>query len=414
MSVENVRREFEEQLEAQRDGAPRGGDLPGIPAGCWDGAYGEFRDIAHPASEAADEFHYAVVETVLSMAVGRAPYVQYISRLRLNCSVVAMGPTGDSHKGTPAYYAEQLLTEAGIEYARFSNLASIEGLQEQLRESGRSAGLVVEPEMSIVTDNAQRPGTKNLPSSLCHLYDCPDKWVITKRKSLPVEQPYVCVLGTTTPDWGERLEKLNVATGGWLNRQFMVYGDSDRIIPRPPRPDGARWARFVDGVCGLHDFCQRGELEIRMSDEAGEWFDAAYTRWKSGRRVLPGAQRELSARIDVHALKGAAKRALWRKSTIIEVGDLEPSWRAAEASAALKLKLFAHAGLSEEGKLELLAYERHPGDAIRFSRLHELVGGRYSAKQLLDACHTLQAVGRLMLREQKYGRGNKFLSVTKV
>ena len=414
MSSEDVRREFEGQLARRRNGGFPERDFPTLPDQCWTGIYRSYLDCVRPTTEADDIYHYVTMEMALGMVAGYKPYFHYVGPLRLNTFAVVIGPSADAHKGVPLNYLLRLLSGVGLLFEYCSNTASIEGAKEQVESSGQRTILFHEPEIAVLTANAGRVGTRNLLPGLCHVYDCPEEWRMTKKGSKPIERPYAHLFGASTPDWADKLESLDALSGGFLNRNIIVYGDPTRIIALPPKPDPRKWGEIIEELRSAREWCENSADEITFSPAGKERYVEWIERWKTERRERPATEREVTARTDVHAIKGACKRAICRRSLTIEPDDLEPAIAAAEVFERTRALLFHRAGLSPIGKLELLIRERHPGGTIRFSKLHELVGGRHSAKDVLDACRTLAAVGELILDEEAYGRGNKRMTVMKL
>ena len=245
-------------------------------------------------SESPTEFHFWTGVSVLAGALRRKVWIDMKSFVWTpNFYVILVGPPGIAAKSTSISMGMSLLThvpsirfgpesmtwqalakdlEDAIEYAKYTKPDSTEGMLK----------------MSCLTISVNELGTflrlddEQLMSFLIRMWEGQEDIFRHKTKqsgNVQVENPWLNVIGATTPAWLRENFPESMVGGGLTSRVVFVYGDKKRaLIPYPDEvvPDADHERLRADLITDLISISKLSGPYV-LSQFAREWGRGWYT-----------------------------------------------------------------------------------------------------------------------------------------
>ncbi len=321
----------------------------------------DYLDLVRPIGVSSDPVHLTALLPCMSAVVGpRAFQLSGALKLRPTIFALILGPSGIGGKSSAAKtaqsftidpvaeklerdYGDNLVKCAEWEAADDGERGPMPRLavdaplrapddvtpaalhqclvaQAQLEESERYGMMQYHDEFAkLLRMNASKP-TESINQTLTSLYDCAPIDRARARggkgggaQKDRIEEPFMSLLGCSTPDWlADSIKGAEVA-GGFLAR-FLIYESDVRPstarIPAavPPRPDEDRLQRWQDRTLSVFD----GEIggEWVFSEEAEAIYEAFYhDTWRNVIQI-DGDDSDTRCPIAMRVLDSAKKLAL--------------------------------------------------------------------------------------------------------
>lgn len=378
-------------------------------------------------SEAPDLFHFWTGVSVIAGALRRQVWIdQRYFQWTPNFYIIFVAPPGIATKSTSISIGHNLL--AKVEGVKFGPQSMT---WQALTQSLAGAKIMVPFRedllpMSCITCAVSelgtflRPDDKDLIDVLVSLWD---GQLGTWRRSTKtqgddeIENPWINVIGCTTPSWLKDNFPEAMVGGGLTSRVVFVYADAKRkLVPYPADliPD----QYFEDESRMLMEDLQRiGEMcgEYEMEKEAKQWGADWYKDHWSKKPENLAADRFAGymARKQTHIHKLAiVLAAAQRDDLVITRNDLEMAHSFVTATEADMSTVFESIGVAPMAKaaLEVLALIR-AYETVEQTVLFRRVMNSMSLEEFMKAT---DAVIKSGYAEQKYSNGKKYLIATDV
>jgi hypothetical protein len=354
-----------------------------LPETAWTEWARLYRRAVGSSTEAADEFHYLALLTVLATAFGRNVVLHCGRPIYPNMYTVLVGPTGD-RKSTATQLAMELLGQVAPEALVLNGLGSQEGLMERMAqaEPGRHRSLLSVDELASFLKKARRESTGSLLEFVTEIFHCPDfKTHSTRSKAIHLKLPTLSILAGSTPVWLEAALQQEDILGGFANRFVYVTASPKPDNPLPARPDQQALADLVTWVRRATAAPPR---EIGWSPGARRlWYDF-YVDWRrssveAGEQVVA-----LLRRIDLYILKFASMAAAMEGTLEIAPAHLTSAIELGRFLAGCACRLLGDLGASSDCRLETLVHEKLEEAQGQMTRkqLRQALGGRISGEKL--------------------------------
>jgi hypothetical protein len=283
--------------------------LPTFPGSVWRGLLATWKAATDGTTDAPDAIRYAAVLPAIAVRLGRRVSLHYGIRLYASVYIVGFGPSGCTRKRSLARAAHCVIP-GSVRVVR--GVGSGEALIEALA-SGEAANsvpaLLEAEEVAVLLTRAKRDGA-SLPAILTEAYDCPDTLEVRLRKgNLLARDPFVSVLGFTTPEWFWRAMPEVHIVGGLGNRFLYLTGTPGAPIACPPKPDERQVTVFLDELAACDArlaALDPGELALSLANLSSDvrqlWKDF-YTTWTILERELPNLLAAAVKRLPAYAWK---------------------------------------------------------------------------------------------------------------
>ncbi|MCE7875021.1 DUF3987 domain-containing protein [bacterium CPR1] len=212
---------------AASPGADRCLLLQKLPDSAWTQWAKHYRDAVSASTEAADEFHYLALLTVVGAVLGRTITVACGRPLHPNIYAMLVGPTGD-RKSTAAQLALGLLGQVAPEVLLLNGVGSQEGLMERMAEADagqdpHSRTLLFVDEMAALLKKGRRESSGSLIEFITEIFHGPDfKTHATRTRAIHLNKPTLSILAASTPVWLEAALEEEDILGGFTNRFVYV------------------------------------------------------------------------------------------------------------------------------------------------------------------------------------------------
>jgi len=226
--------------------------------------------------EAPITFHIMCLLAILGSALRRRTWMERgFYDLYPNLSVVLIAPAGAAKKGAAVSIAEGLLPPdlVNVLAEKLTPEAIIEALAEEEANSGKAAGLLWAPELSVLLGK-QKYNDGMIPL-LNELLECKKKWKsrTISRGETELGDIYVSLIGASTPDLFGSSMSSAALDGGFMSRLFLVVEEgSDRSFSEP-KVDKLELRRMQGDIFRI---LQKLEGEIKLSKAAYDLYDKWY------------------------------------------------------------------------------------------------------------------------------------------
>lgn len=374
------------------------------------------------ASEAPDRFHFWTAVSTIAGALRRQVWIdQKYFQWVPNFYIVFVAPPGIVQKSTTANIGMDLLRE--VPDVRFGpDVATWQALVQDLTEAATEfemTGPDGEPEyypMSALTISSSEFGTflnpddRQMVDTLVHLWDGrkePFKKSTKTQGDDTVINPWVNIIGCTTPGWISGNFSQYTIDGGLTSRCVWVYADRKRNLVAYPGdyvdPNFAEQRQKL-----IEDLIEISQLkgEFAISKEAKEWGIEWYNNlWFHRPEHLkdPRLDSYVSRKQTMMHKLAMVVSASQRSDLIITKEDLETSNAMLSHLEGDILKVFSGIGSSEAARLTATieaVFKDYP--EIEEQQLARLVMGRMSHQELQVGLQSLMAAGLL----QRTARGS--------
>lgn len=314
-------------------------------------------------SESPDKFHLWTGISVVAGALRRRVFIdQGYFEWTPNFYIIFVAPPGIVSKSTTAAIGMRLLRE--IPTIKFGpNVVTWQALVTNFaaaREMFERANGAIEPmsAMTIVSSelgNLLNPQEREMVDLLVSLWDCERGSLTKATKTMgddKVENPWINILGCTTPDWISGTFPEYMIGGGLTSRCVFVYGEEKRrLVAYPglamPSTSGDLKAKLVEDLLAISTI----EGQYKLTREAVAWGEMWYASHyeKNSHSIADTRMKGYIARKQTHLHKVAMILAAAR-SDVLEIAEehLVEALGVLEAAETDMPKVFAHIGLTNE------------------------------------------------------------------
>ena len=252
----------------------------------WLASYGKYTAMVQ---ESPPVFHLWTGITTIAGAIGKKIWLPHPpDKLYSNFYVVLVSPPGRSRKsaaiGTGVRFLDEVagvktsaedITREAMLLDMSTNTASYQ--MEDGKFTQHSSLIAVSKELSVFI------GVKDLKllATLCELYDCSKQFIYrTKGKGThTIIEPWLSILGGTTPDWLVSSLPMDAIGGGFTSRVLFVVSDD----PGPKKPRGEKPPEALAIADDLiHDLQIISTYQggFKWDRQAGEAYDNWYINHK--------------------------------------------------------------------------------------------------------------------------------------
>lgn len=383
--------------------------LPQLPESAWTPWAHLYREAVGPSTEAADEFHYVALLTVIGAVLGRSVSVACGRPLHPNLYALLIGPSGD-RKSTAAEAALRLLRQVAPEVLLLNGVGSQEGLMERMEgaETGKelhSRTLLFVDEMAALLKKGRRESSGSLLEFITEIFHGPDfKTHSTRSRAIHLEKPTLSILGASTPTWLEAALEEEDILGGFGNRFVYVTAPPKPDNPLPDLPDAHRLRALSEWIRGVARAPARvmtwapGSLEL--------WSDF-YREW---RRFLAGQPERTTAilrRIDLYILKFACINAVMDETTQIGPAHLTAAMDLGRFLADCSHRILGDLAAPRDCRLERLIEQKLQvcAGSMKRKSLRQALGGRITGEKLDRILRAMERNGIIRQMEDHGTRG---------
>lgn len=303
-----------------------------------------------------------------------------------NFYIIFVGPPGIVTKSTTAKIGHRLLAEVpGIHFGPASItwqalIISLKEAQEhvELGEASTDENIITveRTPMACITSVISELGTFLKPSDddmvdvLVDLWDgqTGPAWERKTKTSgeAAIENPWLNVLGCTTPGWMKRNFPEHLIHGGLTSRIIFVYADKKRkLVARPSKLIDMKTfkeegAKLIEDLVTISQF--KGEYDL--DKPADDWHDEWYNKRLWAEKPLHMASDRFDgykARKQTHVMKLAiVLAASQRDEPVITLEDMLTSERFITALENDMVKVFESIGVADSSRYvaEILTYVR--------------------------------------------------------
>jgi hypothetical protein len=389
---ENTEKIYQDQISKRKEAEKKAKEEAAkirLPESAWRGIFAKWRDAYSPSTEAANEFLFAGLLTIIGAMLGRRCYVWMANELYPNIYSVVVGDTAKARKTTAIGYAEKTLkavdqnvifssgistTQGLISMLQLPSAKELEDFDEEYKENPNlqlpkplemyfaqnNAGrleyegfrlLYYEREFSALLKKTLKDYSSDFIETLTQAYDMPpelDNHSMTNPMSAP--KPCVSVLGATTFGKLRRRLLAEEIEGGFANRFMYFVGERKPPKSLPPRP----YQNLLNAITTtLHDTTTKwNHTEFKLSDEAFQLWDDFYCREYSTEYDSVTID-EVIARLTTHTLKIALIYAATENNEpVINAEQMQAAINVGEYLRKSALKIFAMQSGSKYAKIE--------------------------------------------------------------
>jgi len=334
------------------------------------------------ASEAPLDFHFWTgVSTIAACLRRRVWKDELLFKWTPNFYIIFVGPAGVVTKSTTLNIGFKMLRNVpGIFFGPDS--MTWHGLAKKFEASFEYADWInpvtmkSDPvPMSPITCSISELGTFLRPDDGSLISFLTDMWDGKERPfdhatkdsgELKIENPWLNVIGATTPEWMQDNFPASMLQQGIGSRILFVYGETKRHFTAYP----SRVTKIIDHDKTLkeltEDLIHMSKLigPYEMTEEAYVWGEDWYKRHHSGARstsMASGRYGGYLARKQTHLHKLAmVLAAAQRDDLLIQKEDLETAEKVLEGAEGSMIKVFESVGIVDEAKhvAELVTYVR--------------------------------------------------------
>lgn len=365
----------------------------------WLRAYCKFTEH----SEAPLDFHFWTgVSTIAAALRGRVWKDELHFKWNPNFYIVFVGPAGVVTKSTTLNIGYKLLAKIAEKQKIFFGPDSMtwHGLAKEFEravayhtykdKNGNDEKVLISPLTCSVSELGTflRPDDRGLISFLTDVWDGKDRpfrHVTAVSGNLEPANPWLNIIGATTPSWLQNNFPAGLISEGIGSRIIFIFAENKRKLTAYP----SRLARPVDYALteqhlteDLVDICQMiGPYDL--TDEAYLWGDTWYKNHNNGLRSVAMASGRYGgylARKQTHLHKLAMILAAAKSSNlVITKADLEEANVILTAAEASMIRVFESMGVVDEAK--------HVAELVAFVRAHTWI----TRKGLWRCCYNIMS-----------------------
>ena len=444
---ENTEKIYQDQISKQKEIKKKAKEEAAkirLPESAWRGIFTKWRNAYGASTEAADEFLFAGLLTIIGAMLGRRCYIWMAKEVYPNIYVVIVGDTARARKTTAISYAEEKqkrvdqnvifssgisTTQGLISMLQLPSAKELEGFDEAYKENPNlqmpkplemyfaqnNAGrleyegfrlLYYEREFSALLKKTLKDYSSDFIETLTQAYDMPpelDNHSMTNPMSAP--KPCVSVIGATTYGKLRRRLLAEEIEGGFANRFMYFVGERKPPKSLPPRPN-QNLLNTITTI--LHDTTTKwNHTEFKLSDEAFQLWDDFYCREYSTEYDSVTID-EVIARLTTHTLKIALIYAATENNEpVINAEQMQAAIDVAEYLRESGLKIFTlHSG-SKYAKIEktILDYLQEQFKGATVSEIRNIVRKNIydvTSRELHNALKSLIETETIQKREESF------------
>ena len=385
---------------------------------------------AAASSESPIAYHVWTAVSVVAAALRRKVYIDELAfKIHTNFYIILVGPAALTKTSAINLGARLLHKVDGVVFGPSS--ATWQSMVKNMKEGaqdvmmpGSSSGIVTHP----ITIHVGELGTffktedSVMMDVLTELWDCRDGAFTHSTLTTgdnTVENPWINILGATTPTWIKKHIPEDMIGGGLASRIIFVYEDKKASLIAYPsrhiRPDDYH---HTQGLL-LEDLKRIAAMKgvYRMTDSAYEWGETWYKKHDVEGRPSHLASDRYAAYwgrryVNIHKLAmivAAAKR----DDTIIHAEDLQEALDMLDATEPSMLKVFESIGQVDEARRinELQGFIKSYGSLTQ-TELWALVSNIMTQKDFVAGVRSAVESGRFKV-VQKNGKPALALGITK-
>lgn len=395
----------------------------------WITAYLDFTRL----SEAPLDFHFWTGVSTIAAVLKRRVWIDQLHfKWTPNFYIIFVGPAGVVTKSTTLDIGSRMLRQIelpGGGRLKFGpDSMTWQGLSKKFEEAmeftrwinpatGEEEMLKMSPITCSISELGTflRPDDKGLISFLTDAWDGKDRpfehYTLTN-KELIVENPWLNIIGATTPEWINDNFPVSMVQQGIGSRIIFVFGDRKRnLVAYPSRLQTPydyhlKETRLIEDLQQIADLC--GPYE--MTEEAFQWGTSWYEQHYTGKRSVHTASPKYAgymARKQTHIHKLAMVLAASQRDTLVlHKEDLEKAEQILTATEQSMIRVFEQVGQRDEARwvAEIFNYVKAYG-WIQSEELYKLCWNIMSKQDFIDAVRTSVDGGLLEveMREGKKG-----------
>jgi hypothetical protein len=453
---ENTEKIYQNQISKQKEAEKKAKEEAAtirLPSSAWRGIFAKWRDAYGASTEAADEFLFAGLLTIIGAMLGRRCYIWMAKEVYPNIYVVIVGDTARTRKTTAISYAEETqkgvdpnvifssgisTTQGLISMLQLPSAKELEDFDEAYKENPNlqlpkplemylaqnNAGrleyegfrlLYYEREFSALLKKTLKDYSSDFIETLTQAYDMPpelDNHSMTNPISAP--KPCVSVLGATTYGKLRRRLLAEEIEGGFANRFMYFVGERKPPKSLPPRPN-QNLLNTITTI--LHDTTTKWNYtEFKLSDEAFKLWDDFYCREYSTEYDSVAID-EVIARLTTHTLKIALIYAATENNEpVINAEQMQAAIDVAEYLRKSALKIFAMRSGAKYAKIEemILIFMQEQDGGITATEVWKAVRKEIydvTTRDIQSVLNSLTEIGMILKTEESFkdsiGRSQK-------
>lgn len=372
-----------------------GTDVPTFPEAAWRGPFADYRAAMDGTSEAPDSVHFSALWANAATWLRRRVYIYYAMKLYPNVFLLNFGPTGESKTSAARQGLGLLPDDERVKV--LGGVGSAEALGDWMSQSGDGgsvAHLLFLEELSTLLIRGGWDGS-TLLGFLTETFDAPDLYEVLFRKNpVRVIEPTPTMLAGTTPVWFWKSMREIDFHGGFGNRLFFLTGSPKGEIPRPGKPNAAMLECVREALRGLDKVLP---CEMDLEAKADELWGEFYSDWK--KLNLDPLVTAATKRIPAYAMKLALVYAAFEKTApLITADQMAAAIQVARFGIACAERLIkAQRPFSVIGRCEEAVCRALMNEALPAWRIHQKIGGRFSADDMARALGGLQRTGIILV-----------------
>ena len=362
----------------------------------WLKAYCDFT----ATSEAPLDFHFWTgVSTIAAVLRRRVWKDELLFKWTPNFYIIFVGPAGIVTKSTTLNIGFQMLRavpnisfgpdsmtwhglakrfEQAVEYAKYRD------------PTGKETNILMSPLTCSISELGTflRPDDKALVSFLTDVWDGKERpfdHVTKDSGALKIENPWLNIIGATTPEWMQDNFPASMLTQGIGSRIVFVYGETKRHLTAYPSRAQRPADYHVAEKKLIEDLMEMSKLvgPYELTDDAYRWGEAWYARHHGTSRstsMASGRYGGYLARKQTHLHKLAmVLSAAQRDHLIIEQSDLEMANSILEGTEKSMIRVFENVGIVDEAK--------HVAELVAMVRVYKWI----SAQELYRLCYNIMS-----------------------
>jgi hypothetical protein len=357
-----------------------------LPQSAWTGWAQLYREAVSSSTEAADEFHYLALLTVLGAILGRTITIPCGRPLHPNVYAMLVGPTGD-RKSTAAQLALDLLYLTAPELLVLNGVGSQEGLMERMAEADNgnplhSRTLLYVDEMASFLKKGRRESSGSLLEFVTEIFQGPEfKTHATRTKAIHLKQPTLSILAASTPAWLEAALEEEDILGGFTNRFVYVAAPAKPDNPLPALPDKPKLRSLASWI---RKAAATPARTLGWATGVEQQWTEFYLAWRRATAGQDERVRALLRRIDLYILKFASISAAMDDCGEVQSSHLSTAIDLGRFLAGCSLSILGDLGEHKDCRLERLIEQKlkAANGTMRRKQLRQILGGRVTGEKL--------------------------------
>ncbi len=366
--------------------------------------YDELMGIVERTTDCDPAALFLGIHVALGVGIGRAVRMMVGSDIYPIDWALMVGPPYISRKSVPIYWSRSIASGLCSELKTLNALGSIERASQVLDGKDGSRLLIGASEFAGTLAASLRPGTSNLVSDLCSLYDHRDPFDLGTKASKPVNYYVVGIIAGTTRDGLMPFLRQHHLTGGLFSRFLPVLNRRGELKTNPPPPDYQAFQDTLDKILKrLETYKAYGKL-IALSSGTADFWDEWVKAWDKDLRAKPDHVIAGVGRFETHVRKAALLRAALEQTEHITLGQVEWAIKVGGHYQRHAEALLKEIGLSTSRQIEeriLVALKKAP-QSVR--HLQRSLNDAPTARVMRSFLEAMAAAGMVELQKMKGGQ----------